>query len=319
MESSPVPNKPGVSRTRSRNLLILAVGCSFAAGAIVTFVMLSTIRVSLAGAAQPTNPRSLGQAETLTVGVGRIPGGLRQWNAYMAILSRLEDDLGRPVTIRLMPDESAIADVFVDGDIDLALVTLSAYLRLEDEGAAQLVAAPVIGGQAENSAMLVVRNDSGFETLDDLRGARIAFRPDSIGGDAYASWLLGARGETPASFFGELIESDSHDSGLDQVARGEVDAVFVRRWDLFGWSEDAFRSVAESPPFAMPPVVARDGLDPELLERILASLTTSPSAETSSKSNALEGFVRVTAEDYAFARLLAVQGSSRKTTGGSQP
>jgi len=287
-----------------RRLLIIAVGCTLAAAAIVTAVMIATVRASVADA-RPGSAASVPTSETLTVGIGRVPGGLRQWKAYMAAFSRLEQDLDRPVAVRLLPDESAAVGVFGSGEVDIALVTLSAYLRLEREGTAVLVAAPTLAGESSNAAMLVVRADSHFKGLEDLRGTRVALRVGSTAGEGYAKWLLASVGETPDRFFGEVIETESHDTNLEMLSRGTADATFVPRWDLAGWPEDAFRTLVESPPFGMPPVVARHDLDPEIVKRVRASLIATVPASSPATASALTGFVSVTSDDYAFARVLA--------------
>lgn len=304
-ETAAESNRSSVKRSRSSTLLIIAVGCSFVAAAIVTAVMFSTVRSSLADGPQGTDQAVATLSDSLVVGVGRVAGGPKQWDAYLTAFARLEDDLGRPLSVRLLPDEATVADAFDDGDVDIALVTLSAYLRLESEGTAELIATPVIGGQDRNAAMLVVRDDSAFRSLEDLRGARVVFSTNSIAGEGYATWLLGEFGETPDSFFGEVVRSESQEASFERVSSGEADAAFVPRGDLFGWPQGVFRAVAESPPFGMPPVVARRGLDPELVDLIRTSLTTEGAAPLSAGQGELHGFVAVTAEDFEFARILA--------------
>ena len=291
--------------------LLAALGVSLLMSAVLDRFVAGTRGDSSALADVPSDP--------LVVGVGRVPGGPAEWDAFMTAFARLENDLDRPVVVRLLSEDSSVAEGFAEQEFDIALVSVSKYLRLEKEGKAVLVASPVIAGDPDNCAMLVVRSDSEFTDVEELRGARAAIMADSLAGEGFARRLLEERGETAESFFGSVVVTDSQYESLELVARGLADAAFVPRWNLFGWSEETFRSLVQSPAFAMPPVVARSTLDEASVDRIRESLTSQETASALPAARALDGFVVVTDQDFAFARVLsAARASSQLPQGGAQ-
>ena len=268
-------------------------------------------------AGSPTEPPGAAEpgARRLVVGIGRVPGGPREWGAYMTAFARLEADLGQPVVVRLLQDYDAVDQALRFEEVDIALVSVSRYLTAENEARTVLVAAPTIDSRVRNSAMLVVRADSPYQELEDLRGARVALRPGSLGGEGFAAWFLESQGETIDSFFSSVVDTESQDASLRHVVQGSADATFVPRWDLFGWSDETFRSLAESPEWAMPPIVAQSDLGVDLIDSIRESLTSESTAEALMESRALDGFYAVAPDDYAFARTLMSYATSGEYAG----
>ena len=200
------------------------------------------------------------------------------------------------------------------GQTDIALVTVGTYLDLEATGDVALVAAPVVAGQARDAAVVVVSERSEVQTLEGLRGRTVVLTEGSLSGDKYAQWLMRENGTTIGDFFGSVLNAESQDTALADVDGGRAAAAFVRRSGLASWPEGAFRIVASSPEFGMPPVVARADLDPALVERIRASLLGFDAASELPPSTLLERFERAAAEDYRFARTLDALPAS----GGAQ-
>lgn len=241
---------------------------------------------------------------TLVVAVGRTPGGPGEWISYAAAFANLQDDLGRPVQLRYIAEGSAMADLFRDGQTDIALVTVGTYLELDATGDATLVAAPVVAGQERDAAVLVVSRRSEVEALEGLRGQPVVLTQGSLSGDKYAQWLMRENATTPGDFFGQILFAESQDTALGDVDTGRATAACVRRSGLASWPTDAFRVVASSPEFGMPPVIARADLDPALVEAVRASLLGFDAASRLPSSALLERFVPAAADDYAFARTL---------------
>ena len=97
--------------------------------------------------------------------------------------------------------------------------------------AVRLVATPSYDapgcGAAAYAAHVIVPEDSGAQTVADLRGCRLATNgTGSYSG--YRVWrhMLPA-GADPPSFFGEIVVSGSHRASIGLVAAGEADACAV--------------------------------------------------------------------------------------------
>ena len=80
---------------------------------------------------------------------------------------------------------------------------------------------------AAYAAHVIVPEDSGAQSVADLRGSRLA----ANGAGSYSGYhvwqhMLPA-GETPPTFFGEIVASGSHRASIRLVAAGEADACAV--------------------------------------------------------------------------------------------
>jgi ABC-type phosphate/phosphonate transport system substrate-binding protein len=89
-----------------------------------------------------------------------------------------------------------------------------------------LYAAPYCAGPT-HAGVFVVQRDSGFATLDDLRGCAFAFNSvhSNSGMNLPRRALAGLGARAP--FFGSIIETHSQPGNIERVAKGEVDATCV--------------------------------------------------------------------------------------------
>ena len=241
----------------------------------------------------------------ITVAVGRTPGGPSEWTTYAAVLGELQKDLGRPVKVRYALTRPDITRVVLDREADLAFVPTWVYLITKDEGAAQLVAAPIVSGTRWESAALVVSASSDISSIDDLRGKRVLLFSDSLPGEAFLYWLFDQRAEDPHEHFSAVIPGGTQEQNLADVFTGRADATLVNRSSLARWPAGTFRIVVESPEFATPPLVARADLDSETLAAVRESVLRADKEGVIDSDSSLDGFSVVTDEDYAFSRELA--------------
>ena len=97
--------------------------------------------------------------------------------------------------------------------------------------AVRLVATPSYDapgcGAASYAAHVIVPEDSGAQTVADLRGRRLA----TNGTGSYSGYHVWRQmlpaGADPRSFFGEIVASGSHRASIRLVAAGEADACAV--------------------------------------------------------------------------------------------
>ena len=118
-----------------------------------------------------------------------------------------------------------------EGQIDLCWICGLPYVRKADHlrpPQVELVAAPVMeGARYQNRPLyfsdVVVRRDSPFQTLGDLKGAAWAYNePASHSGYNVVRYALAQRGER-AGFFGTVIEAGAHQVSLQMILRRQVD------------------------------------------------------------------------------------------------
>jgi phosphonate transport system substrate-binding protein len=306
----------GKTRT-SRGLLVLAVATPLVT-AVVGGVLAWRAYVRFVTEGVAASDPAAGEGAPLVVVVGRTPGGPGEWVAYATAFARVQDALGERLVVRYTADSADLERSLSSGEAALGLVPVGSYLRLADAGVVTLVAAPVIDGQTRDAAALVVAATSSVTRLEQLEGARAVVRPRTLSGEKYAYWLLGRRGTEPGAFFGSLLDADSQDDALKKVADGAADAAFVRRSSLAAWPDGSFRVIAVSPEFGAPPVVARTSLDPDIVRRVRETLVNIDARTDLPGSSVLDGFIPVSDDDYAFARVLNATTSGSGNAGDAQ-
>ena len=115
------------------------------------------------------------------------------------------------------------------GEINVCWICCLPYIRkiAKPSPMIELLAAPVMQGERYQNRPIyfsdvVVRSDSAFQALEDLRGATWAYNePGSHSGYNVVRYALAQRNET-SGFFGRVIESGSHQVSLKMILDGDV-------------------------------------------------------------------------------------------------
>jgi ABC-type phosphate/phosphonate transport system substrate-binding protein len=291
-------------RRRSSALLVLAVVATVVAVAVGWMLLADLYRSSVHVTSEYGESTAQPVGEPLVIGIARTPGGPGQWAVYAAALAKLQRDLNRPIKVRYCLEGSAISDLLAKGEVDVALVSTITYLRLHDSGVAALLAAPLLGGRKGSSAVLVVRADSAYRTLEDLKGARVIHVPSTLVGEGLVAWLEHDRGIVAADFFGSVEATGSHDANLQSVLAGRADAAASNRSDLGAWPDGTFRIIAETPEFGPPPLVVGRAVDATTRAAMERSLSSFRGQESTAGVGGLTGFYVPKDSDYDFPRVL---------------
>ncbi|GGH34440.1 phosphate/phosphite/phosphonate ABC transporter substrate-binding protein [Microbacterium album] len=102
------------------------------------------------------------------------------------LASLLSDELGREVQVTIATDYSTIIEAMAAGQVDIGIMPPATYVLAHDQGAAEVLLQAQIPAMDPDTATptdmlvdsfrgeIVVRADSGIESLEDLRGATIA-------------------------------------------------------------------------------------------------------------------------------------------------
>jgi phosphonate transport system substrate-binding protein len=112
------------------------------------------------------------------------------------------------------------------GRVDLAFVCSPPMIWLK--GAVEAIAAPVLSdarfaNQPLYSSEVVVRADSHFQSLEDLRGSRWAINERA----SWSGYWVTLQRIGDWSFFREVVTAGFHEHALRMVASGEVDGAAI--------------------------------------------------------------------------------------------
>jgi phosphonate transport system substrate-binding protein len=233
---------------------------------------------------------------------------------FRFLTQHLAQKLGRPTELHPGSHYSQLTEA------DVAFVCGLAYVELVQRGEVNLepIAAPVFrgeryGGRPVYFSDVIVRRDSPYRSLKDLRGRSWAYNePLSHSGYGITRYWLVQRGETNG-FFGRVVETGWHERSIRMVCAGEVDASAIDSHVLAIALRDHpqlahhLRIIDQLGPTTVQPVVVSPHLPPELranLQGSLLDLADDSSARPHLDRALVERFVPVSDASYDDVRAM---------------
>lgn len=298
-------------------LFFLLIGCSSPPVApAVGYVDLNQLQPLPTPAQQEMRP--------LKVAIAAVISLQGTAESYAPLLDYLSAKLNRPVERVQRRTYAQVNELLRSGEVDLAFVCTSSYLRGRREFNLQLLAAPQVNGEVVYRAQIIVPTESSTQEIEDLRGKVFAFTdPISFTGRVYPTYLLQTLGEQPETFFRRIFFTYSHDDAIHAVADGVADGASVDSLVLdFALKHtpelaQQIRVIHTSPPFGMPPVVISPNLRPQTraeLESILLNMHLDQDGLAALQALGYDKFVKVSTEDYLSAEQIESQVSIGEIT-----
>lgn len=207
------------------------------------------------------------------------------------------------------------------GEAHLGVICGLPYVWKVDrsEPLVELVAAPVMKRTRYRDrpvyfSDVIVRGDRAFRRFADLRGASWAYNePHSHSGYNLTRFHLGSLGER-AGFFGQVVESGAHQTSIQMVVDGAVDAsaidstVLELECELRPRLARAVRIVHTFGPSPAPPVVVSTKVSEELrrrLRRLILSVHHEPAGRELLARAGIARFAAVSDSHYDPIRRMA--------------
>lgn len=194
---------------------------------------------------------------------------------YKKLLDYIGEKLGREVQLVDKEDYAEINNLVKNGGVDAAFVCGGPYVDGHDEFGMELLAAPVAYGGTVYYSYIIVSKDSPVNSFEELRGKTFAFTdPLSNTGKLVPTYILAKMNETPETFFKKFDYTHAHDKSIKAVAEGIVDGAAVDSliWEYENHTNPEVTSrtkiIKKSPPYGIPPVVVRPGMDPQMKENL---------------------------------------------------
>jgi phosphonate transport system substrate-binding protein len=274
-------------------LVLLIMGCgSDSDTRVVDFTKTSTVARS--------EDESAGDS-VLRVAVAAMVSPRETLHQHRQLLDYIGARVGRKIDLIQRKTYREINELFAKGELDLALVCSGPYATGKEKYGFELLATPEIQGTHFYRAYLIVNKESGYQSLEDLRGRVFAFTdPDSNTGRLVPVYWLAEHNERPEAFFGKTIYTYSHDNSILAVARGLVDGAAVDGliWEYYARKNPTYTSqtrvIRKSEPYGMPPVVASRYLPAEIkghIRQVLLEMHREPEGRKILKELMIDRFV----------------------------
>jgi phosphonate transport system substrate-binding protein len=167
----------------------------------------------------------------LRIGVSSAENEALAMQRMAPVAAYLSQKLGVPVRVYRTADYAGLVEGMRSGNVEFSRFGPANYALGRRVLGDRLI--PVLrdvdnnGGEGYHS-VVIVKTDSKFQKLDDLRGHVLAFAdPNSASGNAVPRFYFRRQGIDVATFFKATPYSGSHDNSVRAVVNGQFDAACV--------------------------------------------------------------------------------------------
>lgn len=197
-------------------------------------------------------------------------------------------------------------------------------LQVDQQMPIELLVAPVMqGNRYQNQPIyfsdVIVRQESRFQSFADLRGASWAYNePRSHSGYYLTRYSLAAKG-LGSDFFGQVVASGAHQTSLQLVLRGEIDAsaidstVLALELQRDPTLADQIRIIDSLGPSPIPPWIVSTNVPLSIrqdLRRAFLEMHTDRAGKTILAQALIDRFVPVLDSDYDPIRMMLKQAEA---------
>jgi phosphonate transport system substrate-binding protein len=191
-------------------------------------LMLAAVAASLTLSSQAHADGWKDQYKTIRVGITSAENEKDRLARRVGFTAYLEKELGVKIEIFTAGNYDGVIQALAADQIEFAFLGSSAYAAAYTEtngGVEPLLASQEQDGSTGYYSVITVRCDSGYKSVDDLKGKVLAFAdPDSTSGYAVPYYNLVKQGYDPKTFFSAVPFSGSHETGVMAVLNKQFDA-----------------------------------------------------------------------------------------------
>jgi len=207
------------------------------------------------------------------------------------VIDYLARKLGVPVKLYRVSDYAGLVEAMRADQLDFARFGPAVYAlgrRVLGDKLQPLFRDVDLNGQEGYFSVIVVRADSPYASVADLKGKSFAFAdPNSTSGYAFPSYYLRKQGFEPQSHFGGTVFSGGHDNSVIALVRGQFEGV-------------ATYQVNENS--GVPQRLALRGMIPANATRVIWSSPLIPASPFSTRTNLPQGL-----KDAVVAAMMAMK------------
>lgn len=168
------------------------------------------------------------QSEIINIGVAAMLSPKEALLVYNEIVEYIGKQMGVKTKMIFSENYARMNKKLENREVLAAFVCSGPYVDANDEWGMELIAAPVIRGEAAYYSYLITHKNSILNSLANIKGKSFAFTdPISNTGKIVPTYELAKLGFTPENYFSSYIYTGSHDKSIEAVSDGQVDAAAV--------------------------------------------------------------------------------------------
>jgi phosphonate transport system substrate-binding protein len=196
----------------------------------------------------------------------------------------LQDATNLNFKVSVPTSYTAVIEAMGSNQVDVGWLAPFAYVLAHDKNGTQVLLTSLRQGSKTYRSQIIVRADSGINSIADLRGKKFAFvEPASASGFLFPNALLAGQGIDYKTYFSDTLFAGGHDRVIIAVYNKQVDggATFGNSIDT-GPPTDArtlvtsqipdvmtaIKPIAQTDPIPNDTVSVRKGLDDNLVKLI---------------------------------------------------
>jgi phosphonate transport system substrate-binding protein len=188
----------------------------------IALVLVSMMALLLAGCGEP----DLGTADNPIV-MSFVPSGDTQEIIASGdeLAAMIKDRTGLEIQANVGTDFAAVREAMGAGQAQIGWLNTFNYVLANEQYGVDVALATQRFGSTTYRGQIIVRADSGIETLQDLKGKVMCWvDPNSTSGYIIPRIHLAANGVDPDTDFAQTVEAGSHNNVVVQVYNGDCDA-----------------------------------------------------------------------------------------------
>jgi phosphonate transport system substrate-binding protein len=281
--------------------------------AAVTLGILAGLLIARPGLAQEWQKKF----PTIAMGVVTSENEADRIVRYKPVVAYLEKRLGVKVEFRNASDYAGVVEALKAGKLQVAGLGPAAYAQawiITGGKVEPLLIQTDQSGDRGYLSVAVVKADSPYQSLADLKGKKFAFAdPNSASGYQAPTYFMKEAGFDPEKHFGSTAFSGSHENSIIALLNGTFDAAatwynnddrsnFQRMWDKGMIPKNSVRIVWRSPLLPSSPLTVSSELPEDMKRDIKAAYlemkTADPAAWQSLADGKSAGYVETKHIDY---------------------
>lgn len=229
----------------------------------------------------PKDPSEFADPSTLVFAYTPVEDPAIYEDIWQPFIDHLEEVTGRDVQFFAVQSNAAEVEAMRSGRLHIAgFSTGPTPFAVNLAGAIPFAIMGTEDGRFGYTLQVYTRKDSGIDSMEDLKGKRVAHTsPTSNSGNQAPRALFPKMGVVPGEDY-EVVYSGSHDQSMLGVVAGDYDAapvaseVVERMAERGLYDPDEVKIIYESKPFPTTSYTYAHDLDPALVEKIKEAFFT---------------------------------------------